>query len=237
MDQVLTFALDEVAPAREVVLAEQGMPAGAVVSERVGALFAAAAVLLRRTAAPRGVLAEISAADFAQVYAGDGRNESPTPVGDIYGRAGSLALFAVTLGDEVSREISRRFANHELALACMLDAAASVAADHLAAAIERRYAAALVGAGAHAAATAVLRYSPGYCGWHVSGQRRLFAALRPEGIGITLGESCLMQPLKSVSGVLIAGQKEIHQFMDSYPFCDECGTRGCRERLKALDAG
>ena len=63
----------------------------------------------------------------------------------------------------------------------------------------------------------VLRYSPGYCGWHISGQRRLFAHLRPERIGITLHDSYLMEPLKSVSGVLIAGAKEIHAFADTYP--------------------
>ena len=53
----------------------------------------------------------------------------------------------------------------------------------------------------------VLPYSPGYCGWHVSGQRKLFDFLRPEEIGMTLNASCLMQPLKSVSGVLVAGAR------------------------------
>jgi hypothetical protein len=76
-----------------------------------------------------------------------------------------------------------------------------------------------------------LRYSPGYCGWHLSGQRALFAALQPEEIGITLRESMLMVPLKSMSGVIVAGLPAIHAFADDYPFCGECRTRGCRERI------
>ena len=62
----------------------------------------------------------------------------------------------------------------------------------------------------HTIVYGVLRYSPGYCGWHVSGQINLFNTLTPEKIGITLGESCLMNPLKSVSGVLVAGPPNIH---------------------------
>jgi len=237
MDEILSFPLTAAAPGRAAVLAAQGIPPGHPVPERIGALYAAASALLAATATPRGVRAELSAAEFAAVYAGEGENATTTPVGAIYGRAEHLALFAVTLGDEVSCEIAQRFASHDLALAAMLDAAASVAAENLAGVIEANYAAVLAGAGALPATSAVLRYSPGYCGWHVSGQRRLFATLRPERIGITLGASCLMQPLKSVSGVLIAGPREIHLFPDSYRCCDECATRGCHGRQRALAAG
>lgn len=236
MDQVLTFSIDEAAPGRDAVLEQQGIPAGKAVSERIESIFNHAGDVLRRVAAPAGILAEVSAGDFAAVYQGEGRNEPRTPVGDIFRLADRLALFAVTLGEEVSREIGWRFGANDLALGSMLDAAASVATDNLAEAIERRYVGALAQEGPSAPITGVLRYSPGYCGWHISGQRRLFESLHPERIGIALGESFLMQPLKSVSGVLIAGRKEIHRFRDSYPFCDQCETRGCRARLRALFA-
>jgi hypothetical protein len=46
-----------------------------------------------------------------------------------------------------------------------------------------------------------------------------------------------MEPLKSVSGVIVAGQKDIHNFPISYQFCSDCDTRSCRHRLRALFAG
>jgi hypothetical protein len=79
-----------------------------------------------------------------------------------------------------------------------------------------------------------MRFSPGYCGWHVTGQKKLFAALHPEEIDITLTPSCLMKPLKSISGVIIAGDMEIFRFDDSFAFCAECSTHVCRERLATL---
>jgi hypothetical protein len=82
-----------------------------------------------------------------------------------------------------------------------------------------------------------LRYSPGYCGWHVSGQRKLFDYLLPEEIGITLRESFLMQPLKSISGVVIAGRRQIFDFENTFDFCDDCSTWTCRERISAILGG
>ena len=202
-------------------------------SGEIEALCTAALELLAEVAAPAGVLREISESDFEVVYQGEGRNEPRTPVEDIFTRAETLALFAVTLGPRVSREIEQRFQVNDLALGAMLDSAASVAADRLAGAAEDRLREVLSASGRR---PAVLRYSPGYCGWHISGQRKLFEFLHPEQIGISLRKSFLMEPLKSVSGVMIAGPREIHDFEMSYPFCSRCETRGCRARIRALPA-
>ncbi|MFH1842515.1 MAG: hypothetical protein ABIF77_04860, partial [bacterium] len=69
----------------------------------------------------------------------------------------------------------------------------------------------------------------------VSGQRALFAALQPETIGITLRPSCLMEPLKSISGVIIGGPAASHLFNDDYRFCTECAEHGCQERQRTLN--
>ncbi|HUU96952.1 MAG TPA: vitamin B12 dependent-methionine synthase activation domain-containing protein [Phycisphaerae bacterium] len=234
MSEILTFSTDETRPDRAAVFENQGIPAGAGVTQDVKALYDAALRLLGEVAAPRGMFTEMSKTDFAVVYSGEGRNEPRTPIGDIFGRADDLALFAVTLGERVGREITQRFQSNELALGAMLDSAASAAADKLAELVETRFGEALPADGRGATSTGVLRYSPGYCGWDISGQKKLFEFLHPERIGIALRESFLMEPLKSVSGVLIAGPKEIHDVEMSYPFCDRCDTRGCRERIRAL---
>ena len=51
------------------------------------------------------------------------------------------------------------------------------------------------------------RFSPGYCGWHVSEQQKLFPLFEGNTCGVTLTESSLMLPIKSVSGIIGVGQK------------------------------
>lgn len=50
-------------------------------------------------------------------------------------------------------------------------------------------------------------YSPGYCGWKLTEQRLLFSLLPDSPCGITLTDSCLMLPIKSVSGIIALGEK------------------------------
>lgn len=232
MSEILTFSADELTPSRAAVLENQGIPVGKAVSAEVVRLCDAAFGLLLEFAEPTGVLHEISRPEFETVYRGEGRNEAHTPVGDIFDKADVLALYAVTLGQRISQEITDYFASSEFALGAMLDAAASAAADQLSQVAERRFADRLAADGRATQETGILGYSPGYCGWHISGQRQLFDFLHPEQIGISLTDTYLMQPLKSVSGVLIAGPKRIHDLQTSYPCCTQCLPRTCRERIR-----
>ena len=233
---ILDVAFREIAPRCEDVLERVGMPRRADVPEHIAEVYLTAARVLEESAAPRAVVAEITTHAFAEIFRGEGRNAPRTPVGDIYARAEHLALFAATLGDATSRAITHGFQTRDFALASMLDAAASESAEALAGVVERRYQAQLRKRGWVRPDGGVLRYSPGYCGWHVSGQHRLFAHLRPERIGITLTDSSLMQPLKSVSGVIVAAPTAAHEFAPTYSFCDACETYECRDRLRALRA-
>ena len=234
MTVVLRFRGADVLPSRDAALERMGIPAGAELAEPVESSFARAAELLIESAAPAGVMEEISGAEFGEVYRGEGRNDPASPVADIFGRADHLALFAVTLGEGVSEALARCFAGEELAIAYLLDAMASVAADGIADLAERRFDGLVRGRGWNPADGAVLRYSPGYCGWDVTGQRKLFAHLDPARIGLSLTEGCLMRPLKSVSGVAIAGPREIHVFAPEYDACRSCRTRTCLGRHRAL---
>jgi hypothetical protein len=231
---IVAFAAAELAPPRAEVLAQLGVPSGVAVPERTARLLEEAEALFTAHVAGAGVVEPIDAADFAAVYRGEGRNAPESPVARIAPRADHRHLFAVTLGEALSEALRRRFAADDFALAVALDAAASVAADRAADLMERRVEADLRAAGWGADDGAALRYSPGYCGWDVTGQRALFARLRPGRIGLTLNTSCLMQPLKSVSGVVLAGPRAIHRFPPTYPFCDPCESRSCRERLRGL---
>jgi hypothetical protein len=70
------------------------------------------------------------------------------------------------------------------------------------------------------------RYSPGYCNWDVFEQKKLFKILPDNFCGITLTDSCLMQPIKSVSGVIGIGKKVIY---NQYT-CNLCGMQNCLYR-------
>ncbi|MGD2111581.1 MAG: vitamin B12 dependent-methionine synthase activation domain-containing protein [Phycisphaerae bacterium] len=234
MTEILNYTPDEVRPTRAAVFESQGLPTGDAARDEIEALYGSAMDLLGRVAAPVAILADITTDEFADVYRGEGMNELRTPVGDIFSQATDLALFCVTLGPKISQEIQQRFKENDFAVASMLDSVASAAADRLADLVEDRYRASLQKRERLASDTGVLRYSPGYCGWHVSGQGKLFEVLEPEQVGVSLTETFLMQPLKSVSGVLLAGPAKMHDFANNYGFCSMCETQGCRSRIRSL---
>lgn len=233
MKRRVDWTAAESVPARDEVLHLQGIPPDGAVGPRIGTLVDAAMAIYVEVAEPRAIVAEIDRDEFFHVYRGEGRNAPDTPLDLVVPRAERLALFAATVGSRVTARIRALFDAHELALGYMLDSVCSAAADHLAELLGPRY---LALAADHLGQEdrRVLPYSPGYCGWHVSGQRKLFGYLGPEEIGITLNASCLMQPLKSVSGVLVAGPGQIHKFHPTYPFCDECRETPCRERMASV---
>jgi hypothetical protein len=62
-------------------------------------------------------------------------------------------------------------------------------------------------------------YSPGYCGWPVSDQRELFDLFGDKNCGIRLSETCLMDPIKSISGIIGIG-KDVKKQPYSCAICD-----------------
>ena len=234
MRKILEIPLDEAKPDQDAILETQGIPPGAELTEEVKTLLEKATDLFLEFSEPRVVISDIAIPEFEALYEGEGLNEADTPLDEIFRKADSLALFAVTIGERVTKKIDELFKTNEFALGSMLDSVASAGTDKAAERVENRYFDLLSEIGKITTSKSILRFSPGYCGWHMSGQKELFEFLRPEDIGITLLESYLMKPLKSISGVLVAGDKEIFVFDDSYPFCNECRSRSCQERIKAL---
>ncbi len=49
------------------------------------------------------------------------------------------------------------------------------------------------------------RFSPGYCEWSVAEQQKLFQLMPENFCGVSLSESSLMNPIKSVSGIIGIG--------------------------------
>ena len=234
MREILEIPADEARPDQDSVLEAQSVPPGAELTEEVKRLLERAGDLFLELSRPRAVVADVSIREFEVVYRGKGLNEADTPLDVVFRKAEALALFAVTVGEDVTEKIDALFKTDEFALGSMLDSFASAGTDKAADRVEEFYFSLLSEQGKVTPSKGVMRFSPGYCGWHMSGQEKQFGFLRPEDIGINLLESYLMKPLKSISGVLVAGDKEIFLFDDSYPFCSECSSRSCQERIKTL---
>lgn len=67
------------------------------------------------------------------------------------------------------------------------------------------------------------RYSPGYCNWQLDDQKQLFELLPDNPCRISLTESMLMMPIKSVSGIIGVGNDvEWHKYA-----CDDCQDKNC----------
>ncbi len=232
---MIDFPISRLQPQAAAVYAALGLQSGSQPSTRSFALLQRALEMFSEFSEPLGMSEAISPDEFAGVYSGQGRNVPETPLQKIFPRADRLHLFAFTLGERISGEIKRLFASDDFALGAVLDAVASLAADQAGRVAEEWGESQAAGQKDGALPRAFL-YSPGYCGWHISGQEKLFARLRPEKIGISLNASFLMNPLKSISGVLVAGPAAIHQFSELYPFCAYCKSPTCRERGMARSA-
>ncbi len=229
----LEISTPDIVPTPEAILSALGRDEIDSVDPRIQKMAVEAVNILNEMISAQAIYAEVSPDEFSEIYAGAGLNSEITPMDEIYPQATHLALFAVTIGAAISEKISQLFTFGDLALGAILDAGASQAADDAAAFLETIYQGVIHNSDQIQKST-VLRYSPGYCGWHVSGQQKLFGFLHPEEIGIKLNDSSLMMPLKSVSGVMVAGAESIHKFKPDYTFCASCKTRTCQVRSEAL---
>ena len=206
------------------------MPEGTVPESTIQQIVDEAYNEFEQLCRPIGLSKAIAVDDFQRIFNGESQNHHDSPIYQIYPEARQLTLFVLTMGNQVSERIAELFKANDYALGAMLDSVASMAADKAAGVVESRVTQEYCGRD-----DAALAYSPGYCGWHISGQNKLFHYLNPDAIGITLNSSYLMSPVKSVSGVVISGPAQIHKFVPKFKFCKECRTKSCVERIAELE--
>lgn len=136
-----------------------------------------------------------------------------------------LALFIATAGREYDAWLHEIKAGGELLDEFLADAVGSEIAEAAARLMARQMGDALGQKGLRISNS----YSPGYCGWPIVDQQRLFALFPPATCGVTLNSSSLMSPVKSVSGVIAVGGR-----VRKMPYgCAICGRKDCyKNRLK-----
>jgi len=139
-----------------------------------------------------------------------------------------LALFAITIGDALETKARRLMRGEDPVKGYVLDALASLIAENAADRLQEQ----LRDTAAAWGWKITNRFSPGYCGWSVEQQHLLFGQLPSGFCGITLTETALMYPIKSVSGVIGLGANVVFH---PYP-CDFCNLLDCYKRRQRSPA-
>ncbi|MDR0893123.1 MAG: methionine synthase [Mediterranea sp.] len=137
----------------------------------------------------------------------------------------AFALFVATAGSAFEQFQQALQAEGDMVRIYLADSLGSVIAERTADRMEEALAASIASRGWHH----TNRYSPGYCGWYVGEQQRLFSLFpTPHPCGIHLTDSSLMTPIKSVSGLIGIGT---HVRKQEYT-CGLCDYKDCFRRRK-----
>jgi hypothetical protein len=145
----------------------------------------------------------------------------------VYGqlkKAESAALFLCTAGEEIGKMSRQAMKSDDLLEGYIYDVVGSeiveAAADLMQSNLEK--------AMASEGRKITNRFSPGYCGWDVTEQHKLFQLMPDNYCGIRLTASALMVPEKSISGMIGIGKNVKH-----LPYtCSICDMKDCIYRRK-----
>jgi hypothetical protein len=142
-------------------------------------------------------------------------------------KAGAAALFLCTAGEGISKLSRTAMESEDILGAYIYDIVGSeiaeAAADLMQDALENEL--------ALSGLQMTNRFSPGYCGWDVAEQKKLFGLLPGTWCGIRLTPSSLMNPEKSVSGIIGIGESVKH-----LPYtCSLCDMKDCIYRKHRIN--
>ncbi len=113
----------------------------------------------------------------------------------IFEHAKKVALCICTIGPQIESESSQLMKRDEMMKALILDAIGSEAVEQVARQVDRL----LCEKALEMNLWPSKRFSPGYKSWNIEEQRYVFRVIPGEDIGVTLNESLMMIPRKSVS--------------------------------------
>ncbi len=205
------------------ILRGVGYPPGVAVPLPIRRSVDHALVEARPWLQPRGTYALYTVAAQTKRSLRIGGTTIDGNIGEYLHGARRIAVFMVTAGSEISRRAALAAQRGDAFAGLALDAigswATEAAAEALLAKVARRL---------RPGESFTLRYSPGYCGMDLAQQHNLFRLAPAAEAGITLLPSLLMQPLKSVSGIIGLGPRNVVGVHLSP--CERCPQAGCHMR-------
>jgi hypothetical protein len=139
----------------------------------------------------------------------------------------ACVLFACTIGQRFDEWIRELFRKEETMAGFIADTIGSIAVEAAADIMEKDLTR-LAEMGGQKLSN---RLSPGYCGWNVEEQHKLFSFLPQRFSGVELNSSAQMRPIKSVSGIIGIGREVTRQSVT----CKICGEENCYMRREERD--
>ncbi len=136
--------------------------------------------------------------DCKSIKLADGTHFKSHKLAKAVGNAEEIYCFIATVGSKIDEEIQRLMRERRYADAYVLDAVGSISAEN----VVEQYYQHMAEKSKKEGRAVTLRFSPGYCDWPLEQQRLLFATFTDRTpVGVSLSQSFLMSPRKSVSGV------------------------------------
>ena len=138
-----------------------------------------------------------------------------------------LVLAVVTIGPVIEKAVKERFAQNMFVRAMALDAAGTVAVKTVGQWLNH-----FIEQESFSEGYKLTRYfEPGSGDWDISEQKKIFQILKPEKIGVTLNDSYMMHPAKSLSWIRGMGHNLIHSDLKGFS-CNYCMLDHCQFRKK-----
>ena len=150
-----------------------------------------------------------------------------TKIGKHLSGCDKVILLAVTVGDAIEDMVTKRFADGEYASSVLLDAAATTAVEQLADGMENAIKPKMAAQGYGMR----WRFSPGYGDWSMTQQPELLRLSHGDSIGISLTESLMLFPRKSITAIIglvrETGASPRHHSPNGCAACDQldCPSR------------
>ena len=136
-----------------------------------------------------------------------------------------LVLGVVTIGSTLENKVSELFSQGEYPRAIALDAVGTVAVEALSKYVRNLICQEVKDRNLHI----TRHFSPGYNDWDISQQKDIFKIIPADKIGVSLTESCMILPRKSLSWIIGIG-KDIGMLSKEKDSCKICKAENCQYR-------
>jgi hypothetical protein len=131
--------------------------------------------------------------------------------------AAEVVVLATTIGPQLEQAVEELFRAGDYTAALLLDAAGTAAVEAMTDNLNNLISAQALSRGQDS----LSRFSPGYGDWDITDQHYILDLAEANKIGISLTDSCMLIPRKSVTAVIgLVNRGESHQ-------SDYCSKQGC----------